>query len=161
MNHLEGLALMHAHALPLRWNQPTPGDWADVLATFPLFTGISKRRLRKLARRATLAEFAPGETIVFAGDRGDALCVVLGGAAKTARPGGPGFRTGEYFGEVAVLNRRARSAAVVATSNAHVMRLPARDVLKLARRHPELTLAILKNVAAQLRRLENRDALAT
>jgi CRP-like cAMP-binding protein len=41
------------------------------------------------------------------------------------------------------------------------MRLPARDVLKLARRHPELTLAILKNVAAQLRRLENRDALAT
>jgi hypothetical protein len=87
MNHLEGLALMHAHALPLRWYQPTPGDWADVLATFPLFTGISKRRLRKLARSATLAEFAPGETIVFAGDRGDALCVVLGGAAKTARPG--------------------------------------------------------------------------
>ena len=53
MNNLEALALMLVRALPRRWDQPTPGDWADVLAKFPLFRGVSKRRLRSLSRDAT------------------------------------------------------------------------------------------------------------
>ena len=70
MSGLELLALMHVRALSWRWDQPTPDDWADVLTNLPLFTGVNKRRLRKLAGDATFAEFAPGETIVFATDPG-------------------------------------------------------------------------------------------
>jgi signal-transduction protein with cAMP-binding, CBS, and nucleotidyltransferase domain len=98
MNDVALLALMHVRGLPQRWDQPTPSDWANVLATFPLFTGVSKRRLRKLARTATLAEFAPGETIIFAGDRGNILYVILDGKAKTiVRRAGRALRVGEYF----------------------------------------------------------------
>ena len=61
MNELQILALMHARGIPERWDHPTAKDWAGVLAKFPLFTGVSKRRLRELARHATRAEFAPGE----------------------------------------------------------------------------------------------------
>jgi hypothetical protein len=30
------------------WDQATLADWVDVLATFPLFSGIAKRRRRPL-----------------------------------------------------------------------------------------------------------------
>ena len=37
-------------------DEPTAADWADVLATFPLFAGTPRRRLRALVEGATLAE---------------------------------------------------------------------------------------------------------
>src|SRR5262249_22471079 len=76
MNNLEFLALMNVRNLPGRREQPTPADWASVLARFPLFTGVGKRRLRALARTATLAEFAPGEPIILAGDQDNSLYVI-------------------------------------------------------------------------------------
>jgi CRP/FNR family cyclic AMP-dependent transcriptional regulator len=161
MNNLELLALMYVRALPRRWDEPTPGDWADVLAEFPLFTGVRKRRLRKLARTATLAEFAPGETIVFAGDPDEALYVILSGHAKTTSRGrGRVLRVGEYFGELALIDGRPRSATVVAMSHVQVMKLPARPVLQLARRHPAITLTMLENLTTRLRRLETAGAHA-
>jgi CRP/FNR family cyclic AMP-dependent transcriptional regulator len=157
MNNLELLALMHAHAFPRCWDQPTPADWADVLAGFPLFTGVSKRRLRKLVRTATLAAFAPGETIIFAGDRDNFLYVILDGKAKTiARRAGRALPVGEYFGEVALIDGRPRSATVVAMSHVQVMKLPSRSVLKLARQHPAITLTMLRDLATRLRQLEQR-----
>lgn len=161
MNTFEALALMHVDDARRSWDRPSPADWADVLATFPLFTGVSKRRLRRLARGATLAELAPGETIVSDGDPGDFLYVILGGRAKalssaTSRALG----TGDYFGELALIDRQPRSATIVATTELHVMRLPSHSVLKLARRHPTLIFALLKNLTTQLRQLESRAARA-
>ena len=159
MNGLALLALTHARGLPRRWNQPTPGDWADVLATFPLFTDVSKRRLRKLARHARLAEFAPGETVISKGDRGDSLYVILGGAARAmSRPAGRALRAGDYFGDTALFDGRPRSATVVATRELHVMELPSRPVLELARQHPAITLTMLENLTTQFRNLERRQA---
>ena len=40
----------------------SPGEWADILATFPLFDGIPKRRLRDLVRHATFATRPGGST---------------------------------------------------------------------------------------------------
>jgi CRP/FNR family transcriptional regulator, cyclic AMP receptor protein len=161
MNDLALLALMHAHALPRHWGQPTPGDWADVLAGFPLFAGVSKRRLRKLAGNATFAEFAPGETIIFAGDQGNFLYVILDGKAKTiARRARRPLRTGDYFGEVALIDGRPRSATVVAMSHVHVMKLRSRSVLKLAQQHPAITFTMLETLTTRLRRLEAEGARA-
>ncbi len=44
--------------------QVSSGDWADTLATFPLFEGIPKRRLRDLVRHATFAEYRPGDMVL-------------------------------------------------------------------------------------------------
>ena len=155
MNHIGLVAVTVAQHLGRRWDQPTPVDWADVLARFPLFTGVRKRRLRKLARNATLVEFAPGETIVVVGDPADVLYVILGGNVAAISPAGrQALHTGDYFGELAVIDGRPRSATVVATSDVHVMKLPARSVMKLARRHPAMTLTMLRDLSTRLRRLE-------
>ena len=161
MHNLRHLALMQMPALQPQWDRPTAGDWADVLTTLPLFTGVSKRRLRKLTRHGTLAEFAPGETIVFAGDADDMLYIILSGRAKTTARGNRRLlRVGEYFGELALIDGRPDSATVVATNHVEVMKLPSRSVLELARRHPAVTLTMFRDLTARLRRLEAEGARA-
>jgi signal-transduction protein with cAMP-binding, CBS, and nucleotidyltransferase domain len=67
---------------PGHWDNASPSDWAEVLATFPLFSRIAKRRLRKLVRHATVAEHGPGDMVIQKGTSGDSLYLILSGSAK-------------------------------------------------------------------------------
>ena len=141
------------------WNQPSTDDWARVLATFPLFSGISKRRLRKLVRDAKFAEFAPGDTVFATEDTADSLYVILSGTAKVrGKVAARTLRTGDYFGELGVLDSAPRSATVVATHELHVMRLPRQSFLRLAQNDPAISLTMLRNLGVQFRRLETQAA---
>jgi CRP/FNR family transcriptional regulator, cyclic AMP receptor protein len=153
------LALAPAAALMRRWDTPTTGEWARVLATFPLFSGLSKRGLRKLVRHATLVEFVPGEAVIHRNAPTDSLYVILSGIAEVrGRPAARTLRAGDYFGELALLDGGPRSATVVATQQLHVMRLPRQSFLRLAQHDPGISLTMLRNLGAQLRRLETQTA---
>ena len=161
MNDLELLARIHARGVSGRWDPPAAKDWAPVLATFPLFTGVSHRRLRKLADTATLAEFAPGQTIIFAGRTDDLLHILLSGHARSTSRSDRRVRgVGEYFGEMAMIDGRPHPASVIAMSYVHVMKLPSGAVRKLAHRHPAITIALLRGLIARFRLLEQDVASA-
>ena len=136
-------------------DRATPSDWARILSTFPLFKGTAKRRLRELARRATFAEYGPREVVVQRDGRGDSLFVILSGSAKV--PGRPAARTlgtGDYFGELGVLEGVPRSATVVAAGELHVMRIPRDVFLRFAEHDPAVSLRMLGRLGSQIRRLE-------
>jgi CRP-like cAMP-binding protein len=161
MFNLDYLDLTRMHERPWDDDRPSAADWARVLARFPIFAGVGKRRLRKLARNARTAEFAPGETIVYPGERRDVLYVILGGKANAiSRRWRRTLRTGDYFGELTLIDGRPRSETVVARGEVHVMELPSRAVLSLARRQPALTLTLLENLTTQVRHLETEEARA-
>jgi CRP-like cAMP-binding protein len=125
-----------------------------VLATFPVFSGLTWRRLRKLVRQATFEEYGPWETVIQKGASGDSLYVILGGAAKaTGRPASRALRTGDYFGELSLLDGAPRSVSVIATSELHVLKLPRHAFLDLAQ-DPEVSLKMLRTLGSQIRRLE-------
>jgi CRP/FNR family cyclic AMP-dependent transcriptional regulator len=150
---------LNAQSLMRYWDQPSAGDWAGVLATFTLFSGISKRRLRKLVRHANVAEFAPGDTVVETDAPGDSLYLILSGTAKAhGKPAARTLRTGDYFGELGLFDGVPRSATVVATRELHVMKLPRQSFLRLAQQAPAIWLAMLTNLGVQLRRLETQAA---
>ena len=137
------------------WNRATDRDWAEVLAELPLFSRIGKRRLRKLARQAQFAEFAAGETVVSAGGPGDSFYVVLSGEAKArGKPAARSLRSGDYFGELALLDGGRRSATVVATDELHVMRLPRESFRQLTEADPSVPLAMLTELGRRVRQLE-------
>jgi CRP/FNR family transcriptional regulator, cyclic AMP receptor protein len=160
MNALEGVALTQANGvMQYKERRPTAGAWANILAAFPLFSGVSRRRLRKLTGKATFAEFAAGDTVVSNGDKADSLFVIVGGsAAVLGKPAARALRVGDYFGELALLDGARRSATVVAGDELHVMRLPRQSVLWLAEKHPAVAFTMLRNLSTQFRRLEAPSA---
>jgi CRP-like cAMP-binding protein len=119
MTGLEAVALTHSRGLMLSWDRPSTRDWAKVLETFPLFSGMSKRRLRKLVRKATR------------GRNSDSLYLILGGAATARDPGAQVLSVGDYFGDAALNGRTPRSTTVVARQELHVMRLQRQSLLRL------------------------------
>src|SRR6266516_1628740 len=77
MNGLEALALIR----PLEFNgyqDASSSDWTKVLARFPLFLGINRRRVRKLVRKGTVIEFAAGDRVFSSEGGADFLYVILG-----------------------------------------------------------------------------------
>jgi CRP/FNR family cyclic AMP-dependent transcriptional regulator len=153
MSGIQVLALGPGH-----WDHASGSDWAEVLETFPIFSGIGKRRLRKVVRRATFAEYAPGDIVIQKGESGDSLHVILAGSAKAlGKPASRSLRIGDYFGELSLLDGTPRSATVIATSELHVMKLPRQAFLGLAQ-DPEIALEMLRTLGSQIRRLEAQPA---
>jgi CRP/FNR family cyclic AMP-dependent transcriptional regulator len=161
MKRTETRGAKQDRALAPSWDQPRAGDWARVLATFPLFSGVSRRQLRKLARQATFVEFAPGDIVMSNPESTDWLHVILSGSAKVlGKPAARALRTGDYFGELALLENAPRSATIVATRDLHVIRLPRHAFLRLARDHSAVSLTMLRDLSTHFRRLEAQTELA-
>ena len=107
-----------AHALLPVPSDPTRvgHDWLGTLEQVPLFDGLSKRHLRRIAKLAHIRRFAPGSVMVRTGDIGRSFYVLLDGSAKVNRPGRRSVRLGPgaFFGEMALIDDSPRSADVVA-----------------------------------------------
>lgn len=137
------------------WDRPSTSDWAAVLARLPLFANVSKRHLRRVAALAEIREFEPGDTIVQKGDAPDGFYLILGGRAKVvARPQARPLKTGDYFGEMALLDGEPRSATVVALGDLQTMRLPRRPFMRLLQQEPSIAIAMLAELGSRVRRLE-------
>jgi CRP/FNR family transcriptional regulator, cyclic AMP receptor protein len=144
------------------WNKASDRDWADVLAAMPLFEGIGKRDLGRLARDAEFAEFGPGDTVVATGAPSGHFYVILSGeAAASSRPAARRMTTGDYFGEMGLFDSEPRSASVVAATELHVMRLPRRAFDEMLERHPGVARAFLTELGGRVRELEHQATRGT
>lgn len=131
----------------------------EVLAGVPLFRGLDDRRLRLVAMTGEVLNIRRGERLWEQGDEGDAAYVVLGGTADILVPTDGGetsiavLGTGEIIGEMAVLTGNPRSTAVAAHDDLTVLRLDGGTVHALLREFPELSLEVIKILAARLERM--------
>jgi CRP-like cAMP-binding protein len=137
-------------------NAPLGREWVDVLREVPLFAGLSKRHLRRLADAARGQRFAEGAPIVRKGQRGESFFVILDGEAEVTLPGRRSrkLKAGDFFGELALLDGEPRSATITATAPTLTLRLSRRKFLDLAGSEPELALGLLKGLAGRLRSVE-------
>ena len=137
------------------WERPTQRDWAAVLGALPLFSRLSKRQLRDLAKLAKVEDYSPTEPIVQKGEQGDSFYLVLEGRARVAGKSRT-LRPGDFFGEMALLDGGPRSATISAIGAVRVMTVPRRAFLKTLKQDPRIGLAIMETLAGRVRRLERR-----
>lgn len=84
----------------------------------PLFEGLSRKQLADLARLSDDLEMPAGTVLCKEGSRGQEFFVIVDGEAEVSRAGkriatlGPG----DFFGEIALLERVNRTATVTAIS---------------------------------------------
>ena len=142
--------------LDRRWDRPTSRDWADVLAHLPLFSKVGKRQLRKLAGLAQFEEFAPDDVVIQAGEASDAFYLIVSGQARVlVRERARILRTGDYFGEMGLIDGEPRSATIIAVEDLQVMKLPRPPFLRLLEQEPRTAVAMLAELAGRVRKLEN------
>ena len=130
--------------------------WANVLAGVPLFAELNRRHLNKVAAIGRIRRFHEGSAIVRAGERGDALFVILDGEVSVRRPGLSelSLGSGSFFGEMALLDSAARSASVIAKGPVVCLAIGQPRFLKLLHTEPAIAVALLKEVAARLRSVQ-------
>jgi CRP/FNR family transcriptional regulator, cyclic AMP receptor protein len=128
-------------------------QWADVLADVPLFSGLSKRHLRKVAGLGMERRVAAGTAVVRAGERGDAFFVILDGTATVRRPGKRTVKLtpGDFFGELALLDDAPRSATVEADGEMLVMWVSRPAFQKLLKQEPKVAVEMLHTLAQRMR----------
>jgi CRP-like cAMP-binding protein len=101
--------------------------------------------------------FGPGEAIFEAGDRADAIFVVLEGEAQVDVGGrfhrlGPG----DVFGEMALIAPDRRMATVRAVDLVRALKVDGDSFRSLAHEHPELEDTLLRTLVLRLREVEQR-----
>jgi CRP-like cAMP-binding protein len=131
-------------------------DWLNTLGEVPLFEGLSKRHLRRIAKLARIRRFSGGSAMVRVGDSGRTFYVLLDGNAKVTRPGRRSVRlgAGAFFGEMALIDDSPRSADVVADGEVLALIIDRSGFTKLLRAEPALSQALLRTLAARLRAAE-------
>lgn len=135
-------------------------DWIPVLAAVPLFAGVPKRHLGRIARVATTRRFSQMSRIVQADDPGNTFYVVLDGQVSVLRSGrriarlGPG----EAFGELALLSDAPRAATVVADSDVLTLCLSRSAFARVLRAEPTVAVALMRTLAERLHASERSRA---
>jgi CRP/FNR family cyclic AMP-dependent transcriptional regulator len=127
-----------------------------VLAAVPLFEGLSKRHLKKLASLAEMANFMKGAKIVKEGDPGESFYVALVGEAKLPVPGKSVHRVlpGDHSGENSLLDGGERTATVTAETPMTLLMIQRKSFLKELEQDPDVAVSLLESLARMIRRVD-------
>ena len=129
------------------------------LAGVPLFRGLKRRQLERLAQRFVLREYAPGEAIVTQGTGGEGVFIIIAGQAEAVREQPDGskvvlntFGPTDFFGELALLDDGLRTASVIATEATQCLVLTRWDFLAALKNDVEMGITVLQELAKRFRR---------
>jgi CPA2 family monovalent cation:H+ antiporter-2 len=129
----------------------------EALRKIPFFEGLTPEDLERIATIGERRSFAAGEAIVTKSAVGGGLFVILSGSA-TIEAGGAShiLGPGEFFGEMALLSGRPRSATVTAAEMVEAMVLEAMYFRPFLIKNPSMAVTILEGVIGRLREVQER-----
>lgn len=126
------------------------------LAAVPLFEGLSKRQLKRLASAAEVVNYMEGHSIVREGEDGDSFFVVLAGQAKVVVNGRTVARAlpGDHFGEISLLDGGPRTATVLTETPMTMLMITRKGFQKALEDDPQLTISLMESLARMIRRVD-------
>ncbi|HLV26961.1 MAG TPA: Crp/Fnr family transcriptional regulator [Gemmatimonadales bacterium] len=135
----------------------------DFLSSVPLFRGLSRDALYRLAEVTREKIYARNGVICFEGDPGDALYIVRTGRVKVVLVGDDGrevilgvLGAGEYFGELSLIDDQPRSAHVIAMEDSRLLVLRREDFRKRVEANPGIAWALLQDLSQRLRQADSK-----
>ena len=130
----------------------TKNEKIELLRRIPLFAECTKAELIEVALSADEREARAGEVLTKQGERGREFFIVVEGAVAVSRSArkvadlGPG----DWFGEIAILTYKPRTATVTAVSPVRLLVISDRSFRGVVEATPRIALKVLRSVAARL-----------
>jgi CRP-like cAMP-binding protein len=131
-------------------------DPLTMLASVPLFEGMSRKDVSALNRASKHNAYPAGKTIVREGTVGVAFHLIVSGRARVTIGGrtrgklGPG----DFFGELAIIDRGRRSATIVAETAVETLSVTSWDFLPMLDANPGMARKVLTEMSKRLRGVE-------
>jgi CRP-like cAMP-binding protein len=131
---------------------------ADLIRGIAIFADLDEASVQQLAGDFIEREFSAGQPIATEGEGGLNFFVVESGSADVSVGGNTvaSLGPGASFGEIALVDKSARSATVTATSPLRAYALPVWSFRSFAESRPSVTWKLLELLAERLRSAEHR-----
>jgi len=136
----------------------------DLLRKVPLFQDLTQDELERLLTLVEARQCRKNETIVLEKQIGNAMFIIKSGKVKVIITDKKGrevlldvFGEGDFFGELALLDNKPRSANVIAlTEDTELLVLRRDDLYDLVQRNPGIIIKFLVELTARLRKADER-----
>ncbi len=128
-------------------------DTSDLLAGVPLLSGLDRKHLEKLSKDFSERTFRAGSVVVREGDEhGIGFFVVADGEGVVTVGGREVGKVsrGSYFGEVALISDRKRTATVTATTDLRCLVMTLWDFRSFVQGDSEVAWKMLEHVGGML-----------
>ena len=116
-----------------------------LIAPIPIFNRINDNCLKAIANSLKQEHFSPGQKIISIGDVGHEMYIIGHGTVKVVNKNGEvisTFQDGQFFGEVALIEERKRTADVFAESFTEVFVFDKKDFYHIT----ALDMQLLRNI---------------
>lgn len=132
----------------------------ELLRLHPFFSSLTERDTQRLIMRTRIKRVPAGRVIFRKDEPGDGLYGVLAGRMAFTVDSSEGkeltlnvLGPGEFFGEIALLDGKGRSATAIAYEESRLVHVSRDSLLVFLRARPEAMLRIIAFVCARLRRV--------
>jgi CRP/FNR family transcriptional regulator, cyclic AMP receptor protein len=124
----------------------------ELLKRVPLFAHCSRAELRRIALAADEIDLREGKVFTREGEPGREFFVLIEGSADVVRKGKKVnvLNPGDFFGEIALVSDRPRSATVTAATPTRVLVVTARDFRRVMLEVPSIQLKVLQALVERL-----------
>lgn len=125
----------------------------DLLKNTPIFVNTSEKSLESMIKSAVEKTVSPGDKVVQEGQGGVGFYLILDGKAEVIKDGQKlaELETGNFFGELSVIDGQPRTADVVAVTEIKCWILSQWAMKSIIANHPEVALSMLEELVRRLR----------
>jgi CRP/FNR family cyclic AMP-dependent transcriptional regulator len=151
--------LLGTAATPARWSLPLT-DILLFLKRIPLYDSMHLEQLRTVAAHLVERDVQPGEVIFREGEFSHELYLIVAGKVGIVqqRANGPltlvTLAVGDFFGDIALLGDRPRSASAMAVEPTVLLALSPEHFRQMVLEDPAMSFEIFRALSARIRRFD-------
>jgi len=140
----------------------------DLIRKVPLFSTLTDDEFNQIEHIFVLRAYRKGQIIFLEEETGNYMYLVLSGKVKVSKAGTGGketilaiHRTGDFFGEMSLLDGKTSPATVSAMEDAKIISLSGSDFHKYLLHNEKVMLQIINVLCARLRQVWQTQSLSS
>ena len=134
-----------------------------LLKRVPLFFPLDDDDLEKIRNLCVTQHYVKDQIILIEEEAGNTLFLIQKGRVKVSRISDDGrevilsiLEPGDFFGELSLIDGKARSASVTAIEDSEALVLRRGDFLGLLEDYPQISISLMKELAARIRKSDTQ-----